>query len=59
MFIADDHDVVRGGPKSMLGDTDIKVVGEGATTGQAVVKYVLKRSGRRALGRPDARLATA
>ena len=41
VLIADDHDVVRGGLKSMLGDADIKVVGE-ATTGQAAVKYVLE-----------------
>jgi DNA-binding NarL/FixJ family response regulator len=41
LLIADDHDVVRSGLKSMLGGTDIKVVGE-ATTGQAAVKYVLE-----------------
>ncbi len=41
LLIADDHDVVRSGLKSMLGGTDIKVVGEVAT-GQAAVNYVLK-----------------
>jgi DNA-binding NarL/FixJ family response regulator len=41
LLIADDHDVVRGGLKNMLGGTDIKVIGE-ATTGQAAVEYVLK-----------------
>jgi DNA-binding NarL/FixJ family response regulator len=41
LLIADDHDVVRCGLKGMLGDTDIKVVGE-VTTGQAAVEYVLK-----------------
>jgi DNA-binding NarL/FixJ family response regulator len=41
LLIADDHDVVRSGLKSMLGGTDIKVVGE-AATGQAAVEYVSK-----------------
>ena len=41
LLIADDHDVVRSGLKSMLEGTDIKVVGE-ATTGQAAVKYALE-----------------
>ena len=41
LLIADDHDVVRSGLKSMLADTGIKVVGE-VTTGQAAVEYVLK-----------------
>ena len=41
LLIADDHDVVRSGLKSMLEGTEIKVVGEVAT-GQAAVNYVLK-----------------
>ena len=41
LLIADDHDVVRSGLKSMLAGTDIKVVGE-VTTGRAAVEYVLK-----------------
>ena len=41
LLIADDHDVVRSGLKSMLADTDVKVVGE-AASGQAAVEYVLK-----------------
>jgi DNA-binding NarL/FixJ family response regulator len=41
LMIADDHDVVRSGLKSMLSGTDIKVVGE-ATTGQAAVKWALE-----------------
>ena len=41
LLIADDHDVVRGGLKGMLRDTDIKVVGE-ANSGRAAVEYVLK-----------------
>ena len=41
LLIADDHDVVRSGLKSMIGGTDIKVVAEVAT-GQAAVEYVLK-----------------
>jgi DNA-binding NarL/FixJ family response regulator len=41
LLIADDHDVVRSGLKSMLEGAEIKVVGEVAT-GQAAVAYVLK-----------------
>jgi DNA-binding NarL/FixJ family response regulator len=41
LLIADDHDVVRSGLKSMLAGADIKVVGE-ATTGQAAVEFALK-----------------
>jgi DNA-binding NarL/FixJ family response regulator len=40
LLIADDHDVVRSGLKSMFGGTEIKVVGE-AATGQAAVKFAL------------------
>ena len=38
LLIADDHDVVRSGLKSMLADTEIKVVAD-VTTGQAAVAY--------------------
>ena len=41
VLIADDHDVVRSGLKSMIEGADIKVIGEVAT-GQAAVEYVLK-----------------
>jgi DNA-binding NarL/FixJ family response regulator len=41
LLIADDHDVVRSGLKSMLEGSEIKVVGE-ATTGREVIEYVLK-----------------
>jgi DNA-binding NarL/FixJ family response regulator len=41
LLIADDHDVVRSGLKSMLGDSEIKVVGE-ATSGREAVEYMLK-----------------
>jgi DNA-binding NarL/FixJ family response regulator len=41
LLIADDHDVVRSGLKSMLEGTEIKVVGE-VTTGQAAIEYVSK-----------------
>jgi DNA-binding NarL/FixJ family response regulator len=40
LLIADDHDVVRSGLKTMLVDTEIKVVAE-ATTGQAAVKRAM------------------
>ena len=41
LLIADDHEVVRSGLKSMLADTEIKVVAEVAT-GTAAVKYALE-----------------
>ena len=41
LLIADDHEVVRSGLKSMLVGTEIKVVAEVAT-GQAAVKYALE-----------------
>jgi DNA-binding NarL/FixJ family response regulator len=41
LLIADDHDVIRGGLKSMLGGSEIKVVAE-AATGQAAVKCALE-----------------
>ncbi|MCD4726634.1 MAG: response regulator transcription factor [Pirellulales bacterium] len=40
LLIADDHEVVRSGLKTMLADTEIKVVGEVAT-GATAVKYAL------------------
>ena len=41
LLIADDHDVIRSGLKSMLAGTEIKVVAEVAT-GQAAVKYAVE-----------------
>jgi DNA-binding NarL/FixJ family response regulator len=41
LLIADDQEVVRSGLKSMLADTEIKVVAEVAT-GQAAVKYAVE-----------------
>jgi DNA-binding NarL/FixJ family response regulator len=41
LLIADDHEIVRSGLKTMLADTDIKVVAEVAS-GQEAVKYVLE-----------------
>jgi DNA-binding NarL/FixJ family response regulator len=41
LLVADDHELVRGGLKSMLADTDIKIVAAVAS-GQAAVKYVLE-----------------
>jgi len=41
LLIADDHDVIRSGLKSMLATTDIKVVAE-AATGQEAVKLALE-----------------
>ena len=41
LLIADDHDVIRSGLKSMLAGSEIKVVGEVAT-GQAAVKYAVE-----------------
>jgi DNA-binding NarL/FixJ family response regulator len=41
LLIADDHEVVRSGLKTMLADTEIKVAAEVAT-GEAAVKYTLE-----------------
>ena len=41
LLIADDHEVVRSGLKSLLANSDIKVVGEVAS-GQAAVKFALE-----------------
>ncbi len=41
LLIADDHEVVRMGLKSLLADTEIKVIGE-VTTGATVVKWALE-----------------
>ncbi len=41
LLVADDHEVVRSGLKTMLAGTEIKVVGEVAT-GPAAVKYALE-----------------
>jgi DNA-binding NarL/FixJ family response regulator len=41
LLIADDHDVIRSGLKSMLSGTEVKVVAEVAT-GQEAVKYAVE-----------------
>ena len=41
LLIADDHEVVRSGLKSLLAETDIKIVAE-AATGEQAVKLALK-----------------
>jgi DNA-binding NarL/FixJ family response regulator len=41
LLIADDHEVIRYGLKSLLAETDIKVVAEAATA-QAAVKYAME-----------------
>lgn len=43
LLIADDHEVVRAGLRSMLADSDIEVAAEVAT-GEAAVKYALENS---------------
>ena len=40
LLVADDHEVVRSGLKSMFANTEIKVVGE-VSTGAAAVKFAL------------------
>lgn len=40
LLVADDHDVVRSGLKTMLADTDIRIVAE-VCTGEAAVRYAL------------------
>ena len=41
LLIADDHEVVRAGIKSMLANSGVKVIAE-ATTGQAAVRMTIK-----------------
>ena len=41
LLIADDHEVVRSGLKTMLAGTEAKVVGE-VSTGAAAVKFALE-----------------
>jgi DNA-binding NarL/FixJ family response regulator len=41
MLVADDHEVVRSGLKTMLAETDITIVGE-VSTAAAAVKYTLE-----------------
>jgi DNA-binding NarL/FixJ family response regulator len=43
LLVADDHEVVRAGLKSILSGTDIKIVGE-ATTGDAALKMAMKHN---------------
>jgi DNA-binding NarL/FixJ family response regulator len=42
LLIADDHEIVRSGLKSMLANSEIKVVGEVAS-GQAAIKFALEK----------------
>ncbi|MCR4415551.1 MAG: response regulator transcription factor [Thermoguttaceae bacterium] len=42
ILIADDHEVVRAGLKTLLADTDVEVVAE-ATTGEQAVKYAMSQ----------------
>ena len=41
LLVADDHEVVRVGLKSLLAGSDVKIVAE-VTTGEAVLKAVVK-----------------
>jgi len=43
ILVADDHEVVRAGLKSMLAGTDIKIVGE-AATGEAALRLAMKHN---------------
>jgi DNA-binding NarL/FixJ family response regulator len=43
LLVADDHEVVRAGLKSILSGTDIKLIGE-ATTGDAALKMAMKHN---------------
>ena len=43
ILIADDHEVVRSGLKSLLAGTDVEVIGE-VSTGEAAVKYTLENN---------------
>ena len=43
LLVADDHEVVRAGLKSLLAGTDIKIVGE-AATGEAALKLAMKHN---------------
>lgn len=43
LLVADDHEVVRAGLKSILSGTDIKIVGE-ATTGEAALRLANKHN---------------
>ncbi len=42
ILIADDHEMVRAGLKTLLADTDVEVVAE-ATTGEQAVKYAMSQ----------------
>ena len=55
LLIADDHEVVRSGLKTLLAGTEVKIAGEVAT-GEDAVKFALENEvGRRAAGYPHAR----
>ena len=41
LLVADDHEIIRQGVKSLLADTEIKVVAE-AATGKCAVRYVIE-----------------
>ncbi len=43
LLIADDHEVVRYGLRSLMADTDIEIVGE-ATTGEQAIQLALERN---------------
>jgi DNA-binding NarL/FixJ family response regulator len=43
LLIADDHEVVRYGLRSLMADTDIEIVGE-ATTGEEAIQMALERN---------------
>lgn len=43
VLIADDHEVVRSGLKSLLAGTDVEVMGE-VSTGESAVKYALENN---------------
>jgi DNA-binding NarL/FixJ family response regulator len=43
LLVADEHEVVRAGLKSLFAGTDIKIVGE-ATSGEAAVRMALKQN---------------
>ncbi len=55
LLIADDHEVVRYGLRSLMADTDIEIVAEATTGEQAIQMAMERRPGRRAVGHPHAR----
>ncbi len=54
LLIADDHEVVRCGLRSLMAGTEIEIVGE-ATTGEQAIQMALEiQAGRRIAGYPYA-----